>query len=48
MLEKIQVLMYEDVGRIKFGDYFSLDVTRKDVLGFRPTNELNLWNVWLK
>jgi peptide/nickel transport system substrate-binding protein len=48
MLEKIQTLMYEDVGRIKFGDYFTLDVTRREVQGYRPTNEMNLWNVWLK
>jgi peptide/nickel transport system substrate-binding protein len=48
MLEKVQAIFYEDVGRIKFGDYFSLEVARKDVQGFRHTNELNLWNVWLK
>jgi peptide/nickel transport system substrate-binding protein len=48
MLEKVQTLMYEDVGRIKFGDYFALDVVRKEVQGYRSTNELNLWNVWLK
>jgi peptide/nickel transport system substrate-binding protein len=48
MLEKVQTLMYEDVGRIKFGDYFALDVLRKEVQGYRSTNELNLWNVWLK
>jgi peptide/nickel transport system substrate-binding protein len=48
MLEKVQAIMYEDVGRIKFGDYFTLDVTRKEVGGYRATNELNLWNVWLK
>jgi peptide/nickel transport system substrate-binding protein len=48
MLEKVQTIMYEDVGRIKFGDYFTLDVTRKEVGGYRATNELNLWNVWLK
>ncbi|MGH7354845.1 MAG: ABC transporter substrate-binding protein [Candidatus Rokuibacteriota bacterium] len=48
MWEKVQQIFYEDVGRIKFGDSFSLDVTRKEVQGYRPTNELNLWNVWLK
>jgi peptide/nickel transport system substrate-binding protein len=48
MLEKVQAIFYEDVGRIKFGDYFSLEVVRKDVQGFRHTNELNLWNVSLK
>ena len=48
MWEKVQQIFYEDVGRIKFGDSFSLDVTRKEVQGYRPTNELNLWNVWIK
>jgi len=48
MLEKVQAIFYDDVGRIKYGDYFSLEVVRKDVQGFRHTNELNLWNVWLK
>jgi peptide/nickel transport system substrate-binding protein len=48
MWEKVQQIFYEDVGRVKYGDYFSLEVVRKDVQGHRPTNELNLWNVWLK
>jgi peptide/nickel transport system substrate-binding protein len=47
MWEKVQAIFYEDVGRIKFGDYFLLDVARKDVRGFRFTPELALWNVWL-
>ena len=48
MWDKVQAIFYEDVGRIKFGDYFSLEVVRKDVQGFRHTGELSLWNVWLK
>jgi peptide/nickel transport system substrate-binding protein len=48
MWEKVQQIFYEDVGRIKFGDSFSLEVFRKEVQGHRPTNELNLWNVWLR
>jgi peptide/nickel transport system substrate-binding protein len=47
MWEKIQVLFYEDVGRIKFGDYFSLDVVRRELKGYRATPEMFLWNVWL-
>ena len=47
MWEKVQTLFYEDVGRIKFGDYFSLVVNRKDVKGLLAVNELALWNVWL-
>ena len=45
--ERVQVLFYEDVGRIKFGDYFPLDVLRKEMRGFQPSPELFLWNVWL-
>jgi peptide/nickel transport system substrate-binding protein len=45
--EKIQLLFYEDVGRVKLGDYFSLQAVRSEVRGFRNTNETNLWNVWL-
>ena len=45
--EKVQAMMYEDVGRIKLGDFFSLDVQRKDVKGMIHVNELPLWGVWL-
>jgi len=46
-LERVQQLFYEDVGRIKFGDYFSLDVVRKDVRNFPALPWLAFWNVWL-
>src|SRR5437867_526158 len=46
-MERVQQLFYEDVGRIKFGDYFSLDVARKDVKNFPPLPWLAFWNVWL-
>jgi peptide/nickel transport system substrate-binding protein len=48
MWEKVQTIFYEDVGRVKFGDFFGLTAARKEVQGYRPTNEMNLWNVWLK
>jgi peptide/nickel transport system substrate-binding protein len=48
MWDKVQALFYEDVGRVKFGDFFGLSAVRKEVQGYRPTNEMNLWNVWLK
>ena len=47
MWEKVQILFYEDVGRVKFGDYFSLVVNGKGVKGLLAVNELPLWNVWL-
>ncbi|MBI2204539.1 MAG: ABC transporter substrate-binding protein [Candidatus Rokubacteria bacterium] len=45
--ERVQQLFYEDVGRIKFGDYFSLDVVRKDVRNLPAVPWLAFWNVWL-
>ncbi|MBI4609893.1 MAG: ABC transporter substrate-binding protein [Candidatus Rokubacteria bacterium] len=47
LIERIQMLFYEDVGRIKFGDSFSLDVARKELRGFLSTPELFFWNAWL-
>jgi peptide/nickel transport system substrate-binding protein len=46
--DKVQAIFYEDVGRIKFGDYFTLDAVRAELQGFRSTPELHFWNVWLK
>jgi peptide/nickel transport system substrate-binding protein len=45
--ERVQQLFYEDVGRIKFGDYFSLDAVRGELKGFASTPELYFWNAWL-
>jgi peptide/nickel transport system substrate-binding protein len=47
LIDRIQATFYDDVGRIKFGDYFSLDVTRKELRGYRATPELFFWNTWL-
>ena len=47
MIEKLQGFFYDDVGRIKFGDYFDLWVTRKDVRGFKPGPYLYFWNSWI-
>jgi peptide/nickel transport system substrate-binding protein len=47
LIDRIQTIFYDDVGRIKFGDYFLLDVTRKELRGFRSTPELHFWNAWL-
>jgi peptide/nickel transport system substrate-binding protein len=47
LIERIQTVFYEDVGRVKLGDYFALDVVRKDVKGFRSSPELYFWNAWL-
>ena len=48
LLDRIQTIFYEDVGRIKFGDYFSLDVSRKELRGDFRTSVVNYyWNAWL-
>lgn len=45
---RIQTLFYEDVGRVKLGDYFTLDVARRDLRGdFRTAPRLHFWNSWL-
>ena len=44
LVERIQAIFYEDVGRIKLGDYFPLDLIRKDIKGFRPGPYLYFWN----
>jgi len=48
LIDRVQVIFYEDVGRVKLGDYFLLDVVRKDLRGFQSTPELYFWNAWLE
>ena len=47
IIERVQALFYEDVGRIKIGDYFELWLTRKEVRGFKPGPYLFFWNAWI-
>ena len=48
IIDRIQVLLYEDVGRVKFGDSFVLHVTRKELRGdFRSVPFYFFWNAWL-
>ncbi|MBI2525667.1 MAG: ABC transporter substrate-binding protein [Candidatus Rokubacteria bacterium] len=47
MIERLQGIFYDDVGRVKLGDYFLMDVTRKELRGFRASPFLTFWNVWL-
>jgi peptide/nickel transport system substrate-binding protein len=35
MWDKVQQIFYEDVGRVKLGDFFGLDAVRKEVHGYR-------------
>ena len=39
-------MFYEDVGRIKMGDFFTMYVTR-DLKGFQGNPFLHFWNAWL-
>ena len=49
IIDRIQVLFYEDVGRIKFGDLFSLSVVRRELRGdFRTSQGFYFWNAWLE
>ena len=47
LVDQLQTVFYEDVGRIKFGDYFLLDASRKELRGFRSTPDMFFWNTWL-
>ena len=46
IIERIQTVFYDDVGRIKMGDFFSLHATR-DLKGFQGGQYLHFWDVWL-
>jgi peptide/nickel transport system substrate-binding protein len=48
IIERIQALFYEDVGRIKFGDVFYFRAARKELRGsFRTLPGIHFWNAWL-
>ena len=48
LVDRVQAVFYEDVGQVKLGDYFSLDVVRRELRGdFRTAPRLYFWNAWL-
>ncbi len=48
IIDQIQAIFYEDVGRIKFGDAFLFRAGRKELRGsFRTLPYLHFWNAWL-
>jgi len=48
LVDRIQTIFYEDVGRIKFGDAFPFHAARKELRGdFRTGPTLAFWNAWL-
>jgi peptide/nickel transport system substrate-binding protein len=46
LIERIQAVFYEDVGRIKMGDIFTMYATR-DLKGFSSGPFLHFWDAWL-
>ena len=46
LIERIQAVFYDDVGRIKMGDLFTMYATR-DLKGFATGPFLHFWDVWL-
>lgn len=47
LIERVQAIFYEDVGRIKLGDYYPLQATRRELRGFKAGPFLHFWNAWL-
>src|SRR5229473_3469858 len=47
LIERVQAIFYEDVGRIKLGDYYTLQAMRKDLRGFKAGPFLYFWDAWL-
>ena len=49
IIDRVQTLFYEDVGQVKYGDLFSLNVVRKELRGdFRSGPFTFFWNAWLE
>jgi peptide/nickel transport system substrate-binding protein len=46
IIERIQAVFYEDVGRIKMGDIFTMYATR-DLKGFSSGPFLHFWDAWV-
>jgi peptide/nickel transport system substrate-binding protein len=47
VIERIQAIFHEDVGRIKFGDSFALDIQRKELRDVGDMPLTYFWNAWL-
>jgi peptide/nickel transport system substrate-binding protein len=47
VIERIQAVFYEDVGRIKMGDFFIMYVSR-DLRGFESSPFLHFWNAHVR
>jgi peptide/nickel transport system substrate-binding protein len=47
LVDRVQAIFYDDVPRVKFGDYFTFAARRKELRGFQATPWLQFWNCWL-
>ncbi len=47
LIERIQGVFYEDVGRVKMGDFFTMYATTRDLKGFQGGPFLHFWDVSL-
>lgn len=48
LIERVQVIFYEDAGKIKFGDAFAFRVARRELRGeMRTAPYVHFWNAWL-
>jgi hypothetical protein len=47
LIERIQAVFYEDVGRVKMGDFFTMYATTRDLKGFQGGPFLHFWDVSL-
>ncbi len=45
--QRMQKLWYEDAGTIKFGEFFGLQLLRKDLKGYANVPTQVWWNAWL-
>jgi peptide/nickel transport system substrate-binding protein len=46
--EKINAFIYEEVPRLVVGEFFAPYAARKELKGFKPDPDINLWGVWLE
>lgn len=48
IVDRLQAIFYDDVGSVKLGDYFTLDLARREMRGeFRTAPRMYFWNAWL-
>lgn len=46
--DNVQKVFWEEIPAIKFGEYFLLNLKRKELKGFQNTPNVFFWNTWLE